>query len=667
MRRPAPLRTRKTILRPTQTFSGNHSVLKGVLLSLVVVCCFLLSNHNKSSPSSPSSSSTPWDDHDRRSHDGDYDLAEWIQQHSAFDLQLYRPSVISLTGGRGGSPGQQQQSMPCQPHKVHVSPATNVHPVEQTMTMTLSFALDRSTCNIMDDRDGMGSVSVSIVYGRKLFPEGTVEYNQTQLRELATPFEYRSSKTMEDYRSDYIYHIPLPNLLAGQHTYWYRIQVLQKTLPALQQHSAPTGLAAATTTNIMVGQQFIQPYHPSYYLRGSLNVVVGESSTYHFQTPPLYDRPTAIAFVGDLGQTANSTKTMNRILQKSTATTNVMSNLVTDTIRSWMIWNDNDMDGSNLAVPPVSALVIAGDLSYADGEPRRWDRWLEIMEPLLRTLPFLSVPGNHEIECDNTTNHNIFVPYEHWFRNPNRIQQSDVISPTPEYIDTLWDHSCVGPSQFVGGRYDYGNAFYQYKHGLVHIIALNSYTSIVPRSVQYEWLARTALPSVDRTETPWLIVVFHCPLYTTFLGHNHELNSQLMKSSIQDLLKDYKVNLVVSGHDHAYLRTHPVHHDTVDRTNRSPMYWTLGAGGNREGHTRGYIHDVPEEWVAKRDNDEFGFGHFFAPNATHAHLQWVRDDNDDDGTGPASSPSEVVRDSVWIENYYAFDEAKGAGGVVVCN
>jgi hypothetical protein len=97
------------------------------------------------------------------------------------------------------------------------------------------------------------------------------------------------------------------------------------------------------------------------------------------------------------------------------------------------------------------------------------------------------------------------------------------------------------------------------------------------------------------------------------------------------------------GHDHAYLRTHPVHHDKKDPTSRSPMYWTLGAGGNREQHTKGYIHELPEEWVAKRDNDEYGFGHFFAKNATHAHLQWIRD---------GTSSSQVVRDSVWIENYY---------------
>jgi acid phosphatase type 7 len=300
--------------------------------------------------------------------------------------------------------------------------------------------------------------------------------------------------------------------------------------------------------------------------------------------------------------------------------------------------------------PPVTQLLIAGDLSYADGLPERWDSWLELMQPLLQTLPIASVPGNHEIECDNVT-HTVFLPYESQFRNPNRIADADVVSPSDTYIDTLWHRMCNAPSQFLG-HYNFGNAFYQYQHGLVHIIALNSYTAILPGSLQYNWLTKVALPNVNRMMTPWLLVMFHCPLYTTFLGHNHEINPTLMKSSIQDLLRSYQVNLVVSGHDHAYLRTHPLHREEVDPTGRSPIYWTLGAGGNREQHARGYIHDTPEAFVAKRDNDEYGYGHLFVKNQTHAHLQWVRD---------GTSSSEVVRDSVWIENYYYFDETTQKG------
>ena len=138
-------------------------------------------------------------------------------------------------------------------------------------------------------------------------------------------------------------------------------------------------------------------------------------------------------------------------------------------------------------------------------------------EPLLRTTPLQAAPGNHEIECDNITN-DIFVPYESFFRNPNRIAPPDMVPIDDDYRKTLW--SCNGPSEFLG-HYNYGNAFYAFTHGLAHIVVLNSYTDTKVGSIQYEWLEKE-LPAIDRTVTPWLLVVFHCPLHTTFLGHNRK-------------------------------------------------------------------------------------------------------------------------------------------------
>ena len=134
---------------------------------------------------------------------------------------------------------------------------------------------------------------------------------------------------------------------------------------------------------------------------------------------------------------------------------------------------------------------------------------------MLRSIPLQSIPGNHEIECyDNTSM--TFEQYEHYFRNPNRIQDADIIPINPFYRRTMF--SCVTPSQFRG-HYNFGNAFYGFSHGLVHIIALNSYTATDPSSPQYQWLEQE-LQSVDRRVTPWLLIMFHCPLHTTFLGHN---------------------------------------------------------------------------------------------------------------------------------------------------
>lgn len=239
------------------------------------------------------------------------------------------------------------------------------------------------------------------------------------------------------------------------------------------------------------------------------------------------------------------------------------------------------------------------------------------------------------MECDGNT-HQVFEQYESYFRNPNRLAKSDRQPIPDDYRKNLW--SCLTPSEFLG-HYNYGNAFWSVQHGMVHMIGLNSYTSTLPESPQYQWLDYE-LQHVDRSVTPWLLVFFHCPLHTTFLGHNHEINPRVMLETIEPLLVQYHVNIVVSGHDHAYLRTKPMNGMKVDKS--GPIYLTLGAGGNREQHNRGFIHTVPEEWVMKRDLSEYGFGQLNVPNATHAHFRWVRD----------GTTTEGIRDSVWLSNLY---------------
>jgi hypothetical protein len=340
-------------------------------------------------------------------------------------------------------------SYPCMPRKVHISQASNVK--NNRVSMTVSFTLDHEVC---------AHVKPTVVYGRGYLPEGEA----TAAEKLDFDF---ASPTGEKYTSDWIYHIQLPDLVAGLERYWYRIQI--------DQDEEVDFLASDLLVRF-------------FFLRG-MQGRLGQTPDYSFRTAPQLGSPTSLALVGDIGQTDNSTKTMHHI-----------------------------MNAVQARVPhPVSAVLIAGDLSYADGDPHRWERWLDLMEPLLRTTPLQAAPGNHEIECDNIT-HNIFGPYENYFRNPNRIAPADVWPVDDDYRKTLWKESCTTPSQFMG-HYNFGNAFYAFSHGMVQVIVLNSYTDTKAGSVQYNWL-ETELQAVDRAITPWLLVMFHCPLHTTFVGHD---------------------------------------------------------------------------------------------------------------------------------------------------
>jgi hypothetical protein len=401
-------------------------------------------------------------------------------------------------------------------------------------------------------------------------------------------FNYTSYKSNGMYQSDWIYHVELMNLEAGLKTVQYRIEIEEEF----------------AVTNVQRRQ-----------LRAE-STVVAATPTLTFRTPPLPRAPTRIALVGDLGQTYNSTLTMMHI------------------------WR-NTLE-SNLNPHVVSHLLIAGDMSYADSDPHRWSSWFRIMEPLLRSTPVSVAVGNHEIECDTQTLQ-VFGAYENYFYNPNRVQDAVRKPISGKYRKTLWRHFCSTPSQFTA-KYNYGNAFYSFRHGLVQMIVLSSYSETNVGSPQYEWLKRE-LKTLNRTETPWLVVSFHSPLYTTFLGHVNEAQAMRMKEAMEPLFLQHGVNLVVSGHDHAYMRTHSLANGAVDPTGKSPYYLTLGAAGNREHHSAGYRHSSPEPWVAMRTLIDYGYGDLFVQNATHARFTWVRDFTD--------TSNGDLHDSVWFYNPHA--------------
>jgi hypothetical protein len=458
--------------------------------------------------------------------------------------------------------------------RIHVAQANNVD-IYGNVSMTVSFSLHYDRCK---------NVQPLVLYGPVNDDDQKHNFNLA-MADKPLQFQYQSSKSDGIFQSDWIYHVELANVTAGLNHYWYQILILEAN-EALDQKSYAARVARS--------------------LRASASRVLGQSKTYTFITPPLPGQPTTLAFVGDLGQTENSRRTILSMAQ----------------------------------TPDLSQIFIAGDMSYANSEPNRWNSWFDLIcDPLASSVPLHVAAGNHEIECDEQ-NYDIFVPYENYFRNPNRIG-SAVMEPVDEhYRKRLWNRSCSTPSSFQG-VYDYGNSFYSFIHGLVHVIVLNSYTDATEGSPQYKWLETELSQQFNRTQTPWLVVSFHAPLYTTFCGHVNEIPALRMKAAMEPLFRQFGVNLIINGHDHAYMRTHPLYKGKIDPL--APIYLTLGAGGNREGHSKGYRNDETQEtWVARRTLQDYGFGKLTVVNATHARFRWVRDKTTD----------QFFEDIVWFHNPY---------------
>merc|ERR1712146_427268 len=179
---------------------------------------------------------------------------------------------------------------------------------------------------------------------------------------------------------------------------------------------------------------------------------------------------------------------------------------------------------------------------------------------------------------------------------------------------------------------DSGNLYYSFNIGPAHYIMLNSYMDFNHSDPQYMWLEED-LRKVDRTVTPWVVCNMHAPWYNSDVHHHDEYEETAMRASMEDLLHQYRVDFVFSGHVHAYERMYPTYNNKTDPTGTT--YINIGDGGNREGPAEGYF--PQPEWSAYRE-PVFGHGRLALFNATHAHFTWHKNVD--------SEP--VVSDDVWV-------------------
>jgi len=159
--------------------------------------------------------------------------------------------------------------------------------------------------------------------------------------------------------------------------------------------------------------------------------------------------------------------------------------------------------------------------------------------------------------------------------------------------------------------------YYSYNTGLVHVLGLNSYAPMDEHSPQYSF-ALQDLKNIDPVASPWVIVIFHAPWYSSNQEHYEE--TVVGQRALEGLFYEYGVDLVLSGHVHSYERTYPVYNSKVDW--RGPIHICIGDGGNYGGPALPWREPQPE-WSAFREAS-FGSGQLTVHNQTHAHWEWQR-------------------------------------------
>lgn len=309
-----------------------------------------------------------------------------------------------------------------------------------------------------------------------------------------------------------------------------------------------------------------------------------------FTTPPKVglDVPYTFGIIGDLGQTYDSNKTLTH-------------------------YQNNPKKGQTM--------LYLGDLSYADNSPNhnnvKWDTWGRFTERSAAYQPWIWTAGNHDIDfAPELKETKTFKPYTHRYHVPYEASGSS---------EPLW---------------------YSIKRGSAYIIVLSSYSAYGMYTPQNTWL-REELPKVNRSETPWLIVLMHSPWYNSYNYDYHYMEGEPMRVMFEALFVQHKVDIVFSGHVHAYERSERISNIAYNITNgqctpvpnqSAPVYITLGDGGNIEGLATGMTEPQPA-YSAYREAS-FGHGIFEIKNRTHAHFGWHRNED----------AYSVEADSKWFYN-----------------
>ncbi|HMO01673.1 MAG TPA: metallophosphoesterase [Oligoflexia bacterium] len=174
-------------------------------------------------------------------------------------------------------------------------------------------------------------------------------------------------------------------------------------------------------------------------------------------------------------------------------------------------------------------LIHTGDLIYPKGERENYfGAFFEPYRRLLPRIPFYPALGNHDV-----SNIDAYLDY---FHLPKRTSGSE--------------------------------RYYSFVYGAAEFFALDSNLPLDQNSNQYLWLKDNLS---QKQENLWRIVFFHHPPFSAG-GHGDTLR---VRESLVPLFEKYQVNLVISGHEHSYQRSHLNNERGIIR----PLYMVTGGGG----------------------------------------------------------------------------------------
>jgi DNA repair exonuclease SbcCD nuclease subunit len=207
-------------------------------------------------------------------------------------------------------------------------------------------------------------------------------------------------------------------------------------------------------------------------------------------------------------------------------------------------WGDM-LDSAYEACPEIRFALLGGDLTDKGHDKNEWMEFLDAAKRVFCQIPVMPTMGNHD-----------GAMYLKFFELPDN-----------------------GPSGLK-------KEFYSFDYGNAHFVILNSNNNT--SAAVKQWLQQ----DLAETDKKWKFVMFHHPAYPVVFDHKGIDKS--IRENWVPILEEKGVDMVFVGHQHVYMRTHPILQGEVKSDSYGIVY-VMGNAGSKTYVGGGGFHYIAKE------------------------------------------------------------------------
>ncbi len=196
-------------------------------------------------------------------------------------------------------------------------------------------------------------------------------------------------------------------------------------------------------------------------------------------------------------------------------------------------------------------IMIGGDLVNDGSDQQEWDAFFAAGGDVLKKMKLYPAIGNHD---------------------------------RSSLFKTLFELPENGPK----GKTE---SYYSFDYGDAHFIVLDSNLMGTADPEDLDWLEK----DLGTTDKPYKIVMFHYPAYPAIDIPKDMARAEIIRQHYVPILEQAGVDLVLSGHQHVYMRTYPL---LKGERNEDGIVYLLGNAGGKK-YTSGSF-----DYIAKSIDDQ---------------------------------------------------------------